>query len=76
MRCPRYRFTFTYDLLSGGWSFYCIYADDLPSARRKFEAMMDEFYVIKSIDRVDNWHCGYEKDFEPEVRVFSEGSEL
>ena len=76
MRCPRYCFVFTYELLSGGWSFYCVYADDLPTAQRKFASIPGELYFIKSIDRKDNIHCGYEKDFEPEVRVFPEGSEL
>ena len=42
MSCPRYRFCFTYELLSGGWSFYIIYADDLQTAQKQFEAIPSE----------------------------------
>ena len=71
MSCPRYRFVFTYELFSGGWSWYVIYADDLQTARKKFEAITDEFCFIKTIDRKDNLHFAYEKDLEPETRVFA-----
>lgn len=56
MSCPRYRFCFTYELLSGGWSFYIIYADDLQTAQKQFEAIPNELFFIKTIDRADNRH--------------------
>lgn len=71
MDCPKYRYIFTYEYLSGGWSFYGIYADDLESAQREFEKVPDGLYFIKSIDRVDNRHTIKDKDFEPEQRIFS-----
>lgn len=71
MSCPRYCFVFTYEYLSGEWSFYCIYADDLQEAQKKFEAIPSELYFIKTIDRKDNRHCAYEKGYEPETRVFT-----
>jgi hypothetical protein len=71
MSCPRYCFVFTYEYLSGGWSFYCIYADDLQTAQKQFESIPDELYFIKTIDRKDNRYCAYEKGYEPETRVFT-----
>ena len=49
MGCPRYCFVFTYEYLSGGWSFYCIYADDLQTAQKQFESIPDELYFIKRL---------------------------
>ena len=71
MSRPRYCFTFVYEYLIGGWSFCCIYADDLQDAQKQFELIPRGLYFIKSIDRKDNHHCAWEKGFEPETRVFT-----
>lgn len=71
MSCPRYCFVFTYVFLSGSWSFYCIYADTLEEARKKFKEIPNELYYIKSIDRKDNIYTAAEEGFEPELRVYS-----
>lgn len=71
MNCPRYCFVFTYEYISGEWSFYCIYADDLESAQKEFEKIPSGLYFIKTIDRKDNRYCAYEKEYEPETRVFT-----
>lgn len=71
MSRPRYCFTFVYEYLSGDWSFYCIYADDLEDAKKQFESIPSELYVIKHIDRKDNHYCAWEKGYEPETRVFT-----
>lgn len=71
--CPRYCFIFDYEFFDGNWSFKCIYADDLEMAKKEFEKLMggQPFYVIKSIDRKDNRHWGWEKEYEPYERVFT-----
>lgn len=71
MNRPRYCFTFVYEYLSGGWSFCCIYADDLQDAQKQFELIPSGLYFIKYIDRKDNHHCAWEKGFEPEKRIFT-----
>lgn len=71
MKCPRYLYVFTYELLSGGWSFHCIYADDLQTAQKLFASIPDELYFIKTIDRKDNLYFVGQKGYEPETRVFT-----
>lgn len=68
---PAYRFTFEYEYCDGHWSFCCIYADTLEEAHRQFVKIPEELYFIKTIDRTDNRHFAYEKDYEPELRVYS-----
>ena len=72
MSCPRYCYTFTYEIITGAWSFYCIYADDLESARREFEKIPDELYYITAIDRADNRYTPSDPEYEPYTRVYEE----
>lgn len=71
--CPRYCFIFEYEFLDKSWSFKCIYADDLKAAEKEFEKQMEgnPFYFIRVIDRKDNRHWGWEKEYEPYERVFT-----
>lgn len=71
MNCPRYCYVFEFEFISGAWSFYCIYADDLETAQREFEKIPDELYFIKSIDRKDNRYTAADPEYEPEERVFT-----
>lgn len=71
MNCPRYCYVFEFEYISGAWSFYCIYADDLETAQRKFEKIPEELYFIKRIDRKDNRYTAADPEFEPETRVFT-----
>jgi hypothetical protein len=75
MSCPRYCYTFTYELITGAWSFYCIYADDLQSARREFEKIPDELYYITAIDRADNRYTARDPQYEPYTRVYEGGAQ-
>ena len=69
--CPRYMFTFTFEYITGEWSFYCVYADTLEAAKKKFENIPEELYFIKSIDQTDNWFTPKDLEYEPEKRVYS-----
>lgn len=71
MSCPRWCFTFEFEYLTGEWSFVCIYADDLDSAKKEFEKIPSGLYSLKSIDRKDNFYTGKDKRFEPEVRLYN-----
>lgn len=57
--CPKYRFTISFDLIDGSWSFYCVYADSEEEAIKIFENLgcpntFGMFYSITSIERSDN----------------------
>lgn len=70
MSAPRYCYVFEFEYISGAWSFYCIYADNLETAQRKFEQIPDELYFIRRIDRKDNRYTAADPEYEPEVRVY------
>lgn len=57
--CKLYRYTFTISFLDGGWTFYCIYANNRKEAINEFnhtilELFPSRFYTVTNVSKAFN----------------------